>query len=185
MLKDLTLKITPEMAKTAQGNEKKAFSGHLGTHFDVMNKEFPIEYFRRKAVIFDVSKANDRDIGPEDIDLEKARKDMFIGFYSGWIEEKEYGTKDYFSMHPQLSKELIDMLLEKGISLIGIDFAGVRRGKEHTLTDQYCADHGVFIIENLCNMKEAVGECDIYTLPLNYTGMSGFPCRVVAEMEGQ
>ena len=63
MLKDLTLKITPEMAKTAQGNEKKAFGGHLGTHFDVMNKEFPIEYFRRKAVIFDVSKVNDRDIG--------------------------------------------------------------------------------------------------------------------------
>ncbi len=41
---DITLKITPKMMKDAQGNEKKAFVGHLGTHFDVMNKEFPLEY---------------------------------------------------------------------------------------------------------------------------------------------
>ena len=41
---DITLRITPKMATDAQGNEKKALVGHLGTHFDVMNKEFPLEY---------------------------------------------------------------------------------------------------------------------------------------------
>ena len=40
---DVTLKITPKMAADAQGNEKKVLVGHLGTHFDVMNKEFPLE----------------------------------------------------------------------------------------------------------------------------------------------
>lgn len=39
MLIDITLKITPKMVTDAQGNEKKALVGHLGTHFDVMNKE--------------------------------------------------------------------------------------------------------------------------------------------------
>jgi len=43
MLIDITLKITPKMVSDAQGNEKKALVGHLGTHFDVMNKEFPLE----------------------------------------------------------------------------------------------------------------------------------------------
>ena len=38
MLIDITLKITPKMVTDAQGNEKKALVGHLGTHFDVMNK---------------------------------------------------------------------------------------------------------------------------------------------------
>ena len=42
------------MTKDAQGNLKKALTGHLGTHFDVMNREFPLEYIRRQAVVFDV-----------------------------------------------------------------------------------------------------------------------------------
>ena len=49
MLIDITLRITPKMTKDAQGNLKKALVGHLGTHFDVMNKEFPLEYVRRQA----------------------------------------------------------------------------------------------------------------------------------------
>ena len=153
MLIDITLKITPKMAKDAQGNEKKALVGHLGTHFDVMNKEFPLEYTRRNGIIFDVSCVAERDIEITDIDLSKVEKDMFVAFYTGFIETEGYGTKHYFSEHPQLSNDLIDTLLKKNISIIGIDFAGVRRGKEHTPKDQYCADKDVFIIENLCNLK--------------------------------
>jgi len=52
---DLTLKITPRMVTDAQGNEKKTLVGHLGTHFDVMNKEFPLEYTERKGIVFDIS----------------------------------------------------------------------------------------------------------------------------------
>ena len=44
MLIDTTLKITPKKTRDAQGNLKKALVGHLGTHFDVMNKEFPMNY---------------------------------------------------------------------------------------------------------------------------------------------
>ncbi|MEE8809452.1 hypothetical protein [Lactimicrobium sp.] len=81
---------------------------------------------------------------------------------------------------------LIHMLVEKKVSIIGVDFAGVRRGAEHTKTDQFCADHGIFIIENLCHLKDLCGlkkPCLIHTYPMNYTGMTGLPCRVVAETE--
>lgn len=182
MLIDITLRITPKMITDAQGNEKLTLVGHLGTHFDVMNKEFPLEYTRRKAVVFDVSAVKDRDIDISDIEISKVRKDMFVGFYTGFIEKTGYGGKVYFTEHPQLSNELIDALLEKEISIIGVDFAGVRRGKEHTPKDQYCADHGVFIIENLCNLKAVTGECIINTYPMNYAEMTGLPCRVVAEV---
>ena len=57
---DLTLKVSPKMIKDAQGNENKAFTGHLGTHFDVMNKEFPLNYTERKAIVFDVSSISGR-----------------------------------------------------------------------------------------------------------------------------
>ena len=181
MLIDITLKITPKMITDAQGNEKKALVGHLGTHFDVMNKEFPLEYTRRKGVVFDVSEVTDRDIDVCDIDLDKVESDMFVSFYTDFIEKIGYGGKVYFTEHPQLSNELIDALLDKGVSIIGVDFAGVRRGKEHTPKDQYCADRGVFIIEKLCNLKAVLangGHFLANTYPMNYVEMTGLPCRV-------
>lgn len=185
MLIDITLKITPNMVKDAQGNEKKVLVGHLGTHFDVMGKEFPLEYTKRRAIVFDVSGVGDRDIDIGDIDTSKVEQDMFVAFYTGFIEKEGYGSKAYFRQHPQLANELIDVLLDKGISIIGVDFAGIRCGEEHMPKDQYCANHGVFIVENLCNLHnviEAGGTCLINTYPVNFADVTGLPCRVVAEI---
>jgi kynurenine formamidase len=186
MFIDLTLLVTPEMVDAAHSNEQKSFSGHLGTHFDVMTKVFPLDYVRRKAVVFDVSEVRDREIAITDIDLGKMEKDMFVAFATGFIEKVGYGGKIYFSEHPQLSNELIDALLDKHISIIGVDFAGMRRGSEHTPKDQICADRGVFVVENLCNLgavlhNEPYTFFTAYTFPIKYAGMSGLPCRVVAE----
>lgn len=181
---DITLKVTPKMIKDANGNEKKSFSGHIGTHFDVMNKVFPIEYTNRKAVFFDISKIRDKEIQIDDIDLSKVEKDMFVGFSSLWIEDKEYGTKDYFTDHPYLSMELIKALVKKGISIIGVDFPGVRRHQEHTPTDQYLADNNVFVVENLCNLKrlDCYKQIRANTYPMSFSDMSGLPCRVVLDI---
>lgn len=182
MILDLTLKITPQIMKEAQENLKKALAGHLGTHFDVMNKTFPLSYTERNGIVFDISHIHGRDVEVTDIDLQQVKADMFVAFYSGYIDTVSYGTKEYFTVHPQLSDALIDALLERQISIIGVDFSGVRMGKEHTAKDQYCADRGVFIVENLCNLKELVGKesVKISTYPMNYTHYTGLPCRVVA-----
>ena len=182
MLVDITLKITPKMTKDAQGNLKKALVGHLGTHFDVMNKEFPLEYTRRQGIVFDVSGVRNRDIDITDIDLGAIESHMFVAFFTGYIDEVPYGSKEYFASHPALSNILIDALLAKNVSIIGVDCAGVRNGKEHTSMDQHCADHGVFIVENLCDLKAVIGRCVINTYPMNYAEMTGLPCRVVAEV---
>ncbi|MDO9120287.1 MAG: cyclase family protein [Anaerolineaceae bacterium] len=187
MLIDITLLVTPEMIEAAHGNEQKSFSGHMGTHFDVMNKVFPLENLKRSAVVFDVSKIEDREISLEDVDLNLIESGMFVAFYSGFIEKVGYGGKVYFSEHPQLSDTLIDALLERHVSIIGVDFAGVRRGSEHTPKDQYCADCGVFIVENLCNLNEVLqgkpfARFTANTYPIKYADMTGLPCRVVAEI---
>lgn len=188
MFIDLTIRITPEIAADAMGNEKKALAGHLGTHFDVMDKEFPLENLERKGIVFDVSSAAGREIIEADIDSCRIRAGMFVAFHTGFIEAEEYGGRRYFSEHLRLSEELIQMLLDKRISLIGLDFAGMRRGAEHTPADQRCADRGVFIVENLCNLREILeGKRHAYftahTYPVNYSGMTGLPCRVVAEID--
>ena len=182
---DITLKITSKMVTDAQGNEKKTLVGHLGTHFDVMNKEFPLEYTERNGIVFDVSRVKNRDIDIDDIDINQVARDMFVCFYTGFIEEEGYGTKKYFTEHPQLSNELLEALLQKNVSMIGVDFAGVRRGKEHTPMDQHCADYGVFIIENLCNLSSVLKKGNTFianTYPMNYAEMTGLPCRVVADI---
>ena len=181
MLYDLTLRITREMRTTAEGNETKALSGHLGTHFDVMDKEFPLEYTRRAGVCFDIRGIEE--VSPEDVDLSQIEAGMFVAFHSGFIEETGYGSQRYFKEHPQLSYPLIEALLDKNVSIIGVDFAGIRRGKEHTPADQKCADRGTFVVENLCNLGEICGKpFTAHTYPLNYAEMSGLPCRVVAEV---
>jgi kynurenine formamidase len=184
VLIDITLKITPRMVTDAQGNEKKTFEGHLGTRFDVMNKEFPLEYTERQGIVFDASHVTDRDIDIADIDIGSVERGMFVAFHTGFVEKEGYGTPKYYAEHPQLSNELIDALIENEISIIGIDFAGVRRGREHTPKDQYCADKGIFIIENLCNLKALLSPDNRFianTYPINYTEMTGLPCRVVAK----
>ena len=180
MLLDVTLQITPKMSADAQGNEKIAQVGHLGTHFDVMDKEFPLDYTERPGIVFDVRGCGET-IGPDQIDLDKARAGEFVAFCSGYSERVPYGSREYFSSHPQLTAALIDRLLEKRVAMIGVDFAGLRRGKEHTPTDQRCADHGIFVIENLCGLAPAIGKtgCIFSTYPLNWTGLTGLPCRVV------
>jgi len=60
MFIDLTLAITPEMIADAQGNEKQVLTGHLGTHFDVMKKKFPLDYVERKAIVFDEHRVKDQ-----------------------------------------------------------------------------------------------------------------------------
>jgi len=188
VLIDLSVKVTRPSNRDALHNEEMVSFGHLGTHFDVMNKEFPLAFTKRKGIVFDVSGIFDRDIDVSDIDISFIEADMFIAFYTGFIEKEDYGTKVYFTLHPQLSDELIDQLIHRRVSIIGIDFAGVRRGIEHTPKDQYCADKGIFIIENLCNLGKVLNGKNIMkftanTYPINFAGMTGLPCRVIAEVE--
>lgn len=185
---DITTSVSAELLARAQKNLKLAFNGHVGTHFDVMNKEFPLEYMNLDAVVFDVvEQAGNEEIGIGDIDLNLVKEGMFVAFRTGFIEQEGYATKKYFSLHPQLSHELIHVLLDRHVSIIGVDFAGVRRGKEHTPTDQVCADRGTFIVENLCHLSEVLDGkkqvlCKIGTYPVRFEGQTGLPCRVIARM---
>ena len=66
---DITLCVTPKVRESMGQNQWKAFTGHLGTHFDVMDKVFPMEYAEREGIIFDVSRVGDGEVQISDIDL--------------------------------------------------------------------------------------------------------------------
>ncbi len=184
MLIDLTLKITKEMLSNIGKKDNSIFaSGHIGTHFDVMDKEFPLEYMRLQGKLIDVSNIRGREIEIDDITPVNIEENDFVIFKTDYILETDYGSTEYFKKHPELSDPLIDHLISKKISLIGIDTAGIKRGSKHTPADQYCADNGIFVIENLNNLN-AVEKSTflVYCLPMNVQGLSGLPCRVIAEV---
>ncbi len=187
MLIDVTLRLTEEIIDDKVfHSEKEPFNGHVGTHVDVMDKEFPLEYSRREGVIFDVRGIADRDIEISDIDLDAVGPDMIVLFYSGFIEKEDYGTFVYEKKHPQLSDALIAALLEKHVSLIGLDFAGIRRPPEHGKNDRLCADHGAFVIENLYGLGKILEHGQKFTgyiFPLSMSEYyTGLPCRILAEI---
>ena len=183
MLIDLTVKLTKELIARIPGFTQSALAGHVGTHFDGMGKEFPLAYTRRPAVLFDVTHVRGRDIEAADIDLSRVAAGTFVAFRTGFMDEAGYASKAYYAEHPQLSRALIESLCALGVSIIGVDCAGVRRGREHTPMDQYCADRGVFVVENLCAL-DAIGAdaFTAHTYPLRIEGITGLPCRVVAEV---
>ena len=166
---------------------RKIWSGHVGTHFDAMGMDFPEDYMEQKGVVFDVSGIEGREITTDDIDLRMIEGRGFVALYSGFIDEAGYGTERYFHEHPVLSRNLIEALLAAGARIIAIDFAGVRRGAEHHPADMYCAERGTFVVENLCNLDKVLGGksaafFEAGTYPVNFAGMSGLPCRVVARV---
>lgn len=187
---DLTVSVSRERSETAMANEKMTAFGHLGTHFDVMNLVFPLENAKRSGLIFNRVKEA---MGGQDLELEEDKLSLveegdFVIFRTGAIETMAYGSQAYFGHHPQLSVALIEALISRGAAMIGIDAAGIRRGPEHTPMDQYCADHGVFVVENLCSLNAVLKgqkhmRCDIYTFPIKFEGLSGLPCRVMALVE--
>lgn len=184
---DLTVAVTADLAEKARANEKMTAFGHLGTHFDVMNLTFPLDNARRSGFVIDVTETAfaGQDIALSSEALKLIQAGDFVIFRTGMIENVPYGSEAYFTNHPQLSSALIDALIEKKVAMIGIDAAGIRRGSAHTPMDQHCADHGVFVVENLCQLGallqgQKYGRFEIFTFPVKLEGMSGLPCRVMA-----
>ncbi|MDR1832079.1 MAG: VOC family protein [Fusobacteriaceae bacterium] len=196
MLIDLSVNVNREMIQNMKSYAAKeeAFSvldlfGHLGTHFDVQDKVFDLENLRRKGRVFDVSAVTEGEIKASNIDLTLVEAKDFVMFYTGTLQKKQYGSKEYFSSHPELSWDLITALTEKGVSMIGIDAGGIRLPATHSKADYYCADRNVFVVENLDNLEkilQTVGSGAPFTAetyPLSFTGATGLPCRVIARIE--
>jgi kynurenine formamidase len=185
---DLSVQVSQAKWHELFGAEQLAAAGHIGTHFDVMNTTFDLENTKRPGKIVDVSGVRERDIGISDVRATEIRAHDFVIFHTGFLQAVGYGTPAYRTDYPQLARDLLRLLLEKQVSLIGLDAPGVRRGVEHIPTDQWCADHGVFIVENLANtglLLQAAGQCQftVYTFPLSIAELTGLPCRVIAEIE--
>lgn len=184
MLTDLTLHIAfdnPALKwAKAQKNPHLAM-GHVGTHLDTYNKSIiPLDYFKSPGILFDVR--HTKEVTLADLQPELIGKNCFVLFRTGQMERCSYGDQAYFTDHPQLSDEVIALLLQKQVRFIGIDSPGIRQHAQHEQADRKCEQHGCYVIENLTNLQQLPAKnFTVYTMWLDDAAMTGLPCRVLAE----
>lgn len=175
------------------GSDKNLLSrldllGHLGTHLDLMDQSYDLAKTESPGVFFNLTSIRGREITSADLDLGRASPGSFVIIHTGVLAENGYGEASYLKNPVQLSWELIDALLAKGIAFLGVDLAGIRLPAEHPQADQRAARQGTFVVENLFALGELATALtsnpvfQVQTYPLRLSGATGLPCRVVAEL---
>ncbi|MDO6657760.1 cyclase family protein [Anaerobacillus sp. 1_MG-2023] len=100
-------------------------------------------------------------------------------FHTGW--SKHLRTQTYFN-YPYLSVEIINTLLEKGVTTFFVDALNVDQpgGSTFPVHEAITSNNGI-IGENLCNLDQIDFENPlIIALPLKLEGLDGSPVRAVA-----
>ncbi|WFD10244.1 cyclase family protein [Tepidibacter hydrothermalis] len=187
---DITLKLDKnnKVWKWLESQENKLINaGHVGTHVDVYKKSnIPLEYFKTKGVLIDCTNYSlDEEIGIEALKDIEIKESSFVMFKTNIQSNYPYGSDVYVKQHPELSWELIDYLLERKVYFIGIDCAGIRRGKEHVKADVKSEENNTYVIENLdlSKLNDTIeDEFDVYTMWIDNPFATGLSTRVLVDI---
>src|SRR5215831_14668360 len=87
MLIDLSLPIDAKKLPSEAAYKTFVDAGHAGTHFDVVNKSFPLESFRTRGKVIDISHIRDREVEVEDLGSISIEADDFVIFHTGFIDQ--------------------------------------------------------------------------------------------------
>lgn len=170
------------------------FSSHSGTHLDapyhfvekgIKIDKIPLDKLITRAILCRSKKGSDELITRKDIvDFEtrngRIPPNIAIVFETGW--SKNLTKMNYFTKNPGLSNTAAKYLLEKKVSLVGIDSPSIDGGRDpkfpvhHTLLRR-----GVLILENLCNLEKIPNTSfKLIVLPLKLKNATGSPVRAIA-----
>lgn len=156
---------------------------HTGSHIDAplhfleggrAIDQYPLYRFMEPAQVVEVS---GKEIGPEHIEgLDpEARAVLFKTLNSSLMGIGAF-CRDYTALTP----EGAEVLIEKGIRLVGIDYVSIERfGTPDFLVHKRLLEEDVLILEGL-NLKDVPpGLYLLLALPLRLKGMDGSPVRAL------
>lgn len=175
--------------------QRYAVPTHVGTHVDApihfvedgaTIDDLSLNRFAGDALILDVSVDE-----PEAITVDQVRvadgtieRGDMVFLHTGWGDK--FGTEEYAS-HPWVSMELAEWLVDREISLVGIDvltpdIPGARRpdGWTEFPVHRTLLGEGILIAENLANLGPYTGcRVPVWGFPINICGGDGAPVRFV------
>lgn len=165
-------------------------NSHTGTHIDAPYHfladgksidDYEVDKFIGMGVAIDLryKKAGSM-ITVEDIESVDLEAGMSVVLVTGWC--KFFGSKEYLN-HPYISKEAAQYFVDKGISIVAVDFLNV----DQTLVEAWDAHpvllgSDVLIAENVANTDELKFDRKYLFsfLPLKIEKTDGSPIRAVA-----
>jgi kynurenine formamidase len=176
---------------------------HAGTHVDAPVHfdsrpgakgidEIPLHNFFTEAVCLDLAhKPLQSDISIEDLcQAERAAgvtikpKDTVLLHMD--FHRRCFGTPNYLTDFPGLTKESAAWLGKKGIAMFGVEAVSPGRpGRNNFEVHHVCRDLGFTHIEGLCNLDKLVGKGRFRFIgfPLKIKGGTGSPIRAVAWLQ--
>ncbi len=169
-------------------------SSHSGTHLDAPYHfiengpkidEISLKRLVTTALLCNIRKGPDKSITRDDIVEFEAKNGKIppntaLVFRTGWA--RNLTKKDYFTRNPGLSASAARYLLEKKVSLVGVDSPSIDLGKDTKFSAHHILlKEGILILENLCNLdKIKRSTFQLIVLPLKLKGATGSPVRAVA-----
>jgi kynurenine formamidase len=176
-----------------------SFGTHVSTHFDAPSHaieggasidEIAIEVFCGTAALIrfdDATKQNPIDVPQLEASRDLLERNRRVVFETGWAQ-KQWGSAEYFTQGPFLTREASQYLAGFDLELLGMDFPNVDCDGE-TRPGIQAPNHGILLrtglvlLENLLNLEQIeASEFRLIALPLRLIGGDGCPCRAVAEV---
>ncbi len=170
---------------------------HAGTHVDApihivptgkSIEELPLDAFVGPGAVIAVKKQGGEEVTARDLEasgVPVSRGDILM-LYTGWDEKFE--SVDY-NLHPYLSVDAAEWMVQKGIKMFGIDCITVDlptplrpKGFDFPVHKTLLGNN-VLIAENVTNLGSIVGKrTRIMALPLRVKGSDAGHARVIAEV---
>ncbi|MCI0335955.1 MAG: cyclase family protein [Acidobacteria bacterium] len=163
-----------------------SFNTHIGTHIDppyhfIMDgctlDQVPLDVLIGPARVVDVGDINSIGIDSlESADLNGATRVLFKTRNSRfWRESKEF-RRDFV----YLETEAAELLVKRGVQLVGIDYLSIERFDFDKPTTHWALlGNNVVIVEGLDLSEVAPGDYELICLPLKIKDGDGGPARVV------
>ncbi len=170
--------------KEGWNSKQVSFDSHFSTHIDAPNHmkkdgktldDYPLDKFIGKAIVLDARNMNEISLSVKDID-----KGDIVFLFTGHTDK--INSLEYFTNSPVLSMSFAKKLVEKGISIIGLDAASPDKAPYEL--HQLFFENDILIVENLTKLHNLIGKRFKCTIaPLKIENADGAPCRVIAELK--
>lgn len=169
-------------------NDSRLETGmHVGTHIDVAShlmdsniliSDYSADKFIGKGCLLDVRNQDIIKMKKEYINV--VEENSIVLLYTGF--ENQFGSREYFTNHPLVEKELAEFFLEKRIKMVGMDLPAP--DKYPFQVHKILLEKDILIIENLRNLVSLLNihEFEIIALPLKIKAEAS-PVRVVARYD--
>lgn len=165
---------------------------HIGTHIDAAShfvprgrtiSDYPLERFILPGIVVPLTERNDDEaIGPDALAdfLAVLPTGGALLLHLGW---DCYWKTERYLRHPYLSPRAAQLLVDRDVSLVGIDALNVDSTvQENNHAHAVLLGNDVLIVENLARLDQlapgVVYQCSF--LPLALSGLDGSPVRAVA-----